>query len=412
MTQLLRLSWCVSRYWSKLWKQKAAHAPAAEQLSAADVPGLLQLGMNCSRSDAALTAATMLQSHGLLAEAAADSSAAGIVRRLLVTAAVRQHQLALLYMISQPAVLRLIDAATLQKVLEQLIKSGDNTSVDMLLGKSQQPAAAQQLSSEALAQLLQTAVDKDSCHAVDRLCQLPAAQRLSAGVVAQLLKAAWLKRHDILAGHLFDALPAVQQFDAGTVAQLAELTLQQGNGTYTTCLLTLPAAKELTTDMVTHLLGAAIQQSDEVYVWRLYCTPGALQLSSDAVTQLLHAAILQGQSAIDHFANLSKLPAAAQISKEQAEQLLQAAEDCLDSSFKMRIFARLWQLPAVAEIMQIRQDSMKERRKMRGIQVTLQAPQPPCTCCSTSSDASRPMHSDATATVVADPAARLKCGVV
>jgi hypothetical protein len=314
-------------------------------------------------------------------------------------------------MAGQPAILQLIDAATLQKVLEQLIRASDITSVNALLGKLQ-PISVQQLSSEAVVQLLRAAIAKDSCEAIDQLCQLPAAQQLSADAVAELLEAAWKHNCHKSAGHLFDALPAVQLLDAGTVARLAELTLQQLNGTYTTCLLTLPAAKELTTDMVTQLLEAAIKQSESVYVWRLYCTPGALQLSSSAVAKLLRAAVLQGSSALDHVANLSKLPAAARISTEQAQQLLQAAEDNLHTSCKMRVFQRLWHVPAAAEVMRMRLDALKERCKMWGLQANLQGLQLRCDGCFSTNDASQPVCADATAAVVVSPAATLHCGVV
>jgi hypothetical protein len=402
---------CALRYWNKLWKRKPAQARTANQLSKADVPGLLQLAMNSSGSDTALAAARQLALLGLAAEGVASCITADVVRRLFVTAAVRQHQLALLQMASQPAVAQLIDATTMQKVLEQLIGTGDIEAVDVLLDKLQL-TAVQQLNSEAVAQLLQAAIPKDSCEALGQLCRLPAGRQLSAAAVAQLLEAAWKGKYHTSAGHLFDALPAVQLLDAGMVARLAELTLHQSDGKYTTRLLTLPAAKELTTDMVTQLLAAAIEHSSVMYVWRLYCTPGALELSSEAVTKLLRVAVLQGSSALDHIANLSKLPAAASISTEQAQRLLQAAEDNLNSSCRMRVFQRLWLFPAAAEVMRIRLDALKERRKVWAQQANLQAPQSPCSGCISTSDGSEPVCADATATVVVSLAERLHCGVV
>jgi hypothetical protein len=404
---------CVLRYWNKLWKRKPTQARTANQLSKADVPGLLQLAMNSSSSITALAAARQLALLGLSAEGVASCITADVVRGLFVTAAVRQHQLALLQMASQPAIAQLIDAATMQKVLEQLIATGDIEAVDVLLGKLQL-TAVQQLSSEAVAQLLQAAIPKDSCEALGQLCRLPAARQLSAGAVAQLLEAAWKANYHTSAGQLFDALPAVQLLDASMLARLAELTLQQSNGKYTTRLLTLEAAKELTTDMVTQLLTAAIEHSNVMYVWRLYCTPGALELSSAAVTQLLRVAVLQGSSALDHMANLIKLPAAVSISTEQAQQLLQAAEDNLNSSCRMRVFQRLWLVPAAAEVMRIRLDVLKERRKMWAQHANLQGPQlrGSGNGCNSTNDGSEPVCADAIATVLVSPAERLHCGVV
>lgn len=322
---------------------------AAAQLPKEYVPGVLQLCMNCSSSDTALTAAQLLEPLGLLTEAASSINA-GLLRRLLVTAAARRHQLAFLHMAAQPSILQHVDGASLGSVLELLMSWGDTTCIDVLLRKLQ-PASVQQLSPDALAQLLQAAVDKDSFAAAEQLCGLPAAAQMSASNVAQLLEAAWKQDSHLCAAQLF-GLPAVQQLSASMVARLAEVTLQQSNGPYTSRLFSLPAAQDLTADMLAQLLDIAIQQSDKLYVWRLYCMPAAMQLSGSAVAKLLHAALSQGRAGIEHVGNLSQLPAAAHVSAADAEQLLQAAEEHSNARSKLM----LCQVPAVAQLKQVRQN--------------------------------------------------------
>jgi hypothetical protein len=361
LTQNLYAAAVCTRYWNKLWKKTLPHAHLPAQLQEEHVSGLLQLCMNCSSGETAMTAAQMLEPLGLLTEAASTTNA-GLLHWLLVTAAARQHQLAFLHMAGQAAILQHVDAATLQSVLELLITWGDTTCIDVLLRKLQ-PAAVQQLSPEAVAHLLQAAVGTDSFAAAEHLCGLPAASQLSASSVPQLLEAAWKQDSHVCAALLFD-LPAVQQLSASMVARLAEVTLQQGNGPYASRLFALPAAQQLTADMAARLLEIAIQQSDEMYVWRLHCVPAAMQLGSSMVVKLLLAALSRGPAGIEHVSNLSQLPAAAHVSSEEAEQLLHAAEGHMTTRGRLA----LCQVPAVAAMMKVRLNAMRSRRKLWGLQ--------------------------------------------
>jgi hypothetical protein len=351
---------CALRYWKKLWKKSS---PYHHEVPKDLMPSILQLGMNCSSDEAALTAAQLLDQSIKIPTEESSTVNAGLLRRLLVTAAARRHVLAFLHMIAQPDILQQVDAATLQRVLEHLMAGVETTCIDVLLSKLD-PAAVQQLSTEAIAQILQAAVDADSAAVAELVCKLPAAAGLGADSVARLLERAWKQDRFLCAAHLLDFLPAAQHLSASMVAQLAEITIERHNVTYTSRLLSLPAAQELTVDMLVQLIHAAIQESGHIYVWRLYCMPAAFQLSSSMVVTLMLTALEQGWCAVGHVSNLIQMPGAAHIGDEEAEQLIQAAEDHMNSHARVA----LCRLPAVGKVMGARMRAIKVRRKLWDLQ--------------------------------------------
>jgi hypothetical protein len=119
--------------------------------------------------------------------------------KLLLTAARRQHAAAVQTLISEPAVLQHMDAWTLEAVLRQLLANGSVIgsacfadffeSLCVRLLHPQLPAVVA-LNSEVLARLLLAAVEASANRCVQQLCLLPAAQQLSSNSMAQLVKAA------------------------------------------------------------------------------------------------------------------------------------------------------------------------------------------------------------------------------
>jgi hypothetical protein len=129
-----------------------------------DGANLLQLAFNCSNP---LTVDTAFVCLPRTADAAAADMPAllepDVARKLLLTAATRQHAALLLSPSALQYMLRLgylqqhVDAATLEALLQLLVLPCYNT-YDALNALCQLPAAAQ-LSSEALARLLLAAVE-------------------------------------------------------------------------------------------------------------------------------------------------------------------------------------------------------------------------------------------------------------
>jgi hypothetical protein len=113
---------------------------------------VLQLAMNCSKPPTALSAAFRIPYA--VASAARDMPAIlqpTVARRLLLTAATRQHGAAVAYMISLPAMLHHLDAATLEAMLRLGLRGNNRTLCQL-------PAAAE-LSTDTVTQLLLVAYE-------------------------------------------------------------------------------------------------------------------------------------------------------------------------------------------------------------------------------------------------------------
>lgn len=161
--------------------------------------------------------------------------------------------------------------------------------MELLLGLP----AAQQLSSEAVAGLVQAAVAHDHC--VDTLLKLPAAQVMNATALGQLL---------------------LLVVNTSTGCKWPKVTCQ---------LLRLPAAQQLSGDLLGQLLEAALQNrtGDEWLVGRflegLVGLPGAHHISSSSMERLLQRSTAHDQQST--FQLLVNLPAAQQLSRASVARL-------------------------------------------------------------------------------------------
>jgi hypothetical protein len=234
------------------WDRIIQHAAAAG--TAGD---LLQLALNSTNYWVANTAATRIRSAHLEADAA---------RRLLITAALRQHTSALLRLTRLEVFERQLDASTLEKVIHlaldwpacRLASWPDTGLADLLCKK---PAAAL-LSSEQLARLLQKAVGSNDGLCVKALLALPVAKQLSTVCMEQLLHLAVVSRRQpsqcasvpgCATVAVLCSTPAARALSCDAVARLLQTVAQLGEGApgdmhYMRCtrhLRQLPAARML-----------------------------------------------------------------------------------------------------------------------------------------------------------------------
>jgi hypothetical protein len=277
-------------------------------LAAPDVAGFLQLGVNCTVNSAGCACSTP----------AALQATCDAVRRLpavlephtacglIVTAAVCQRP-AVLALAACPAIRENVDPPTLAVVLEH--------TMDVQGGVPQlcETAAAVQLASDVVLQLLLAAV-KHGNHAVAaQLCGFSAAQLLTKDEVTSLLFA-----------------PGAYSCGCGQLSGAARWLVLR---------VLACTAQQLTADELTELLTTALQSCScySCTASLLSCVddvcrlPAAQQLSSDVVAALLCKA---AQTHIMHMSSepLCRLPAAQQRSGDDIPvlQLLQAVVPHLD----------------------------------------------------------------------------------
>jgi hypothetical protein len=213
----------------------------------------------------------------------------------------------------------------------QLPSTYEDASAQLLL----QLPAAQQLSIDSVAQLLQAGVQQGS-NGVRHFLALSAAQLLGTGFAVQLLHAA-------VAGgqtHLVGILPQLQAAQEMSVVAMEQLlssivveAVQKHNDLKVVaaaawCIRAIkrfPATRQVPASSVAQLLLAATDS--EYYVAEeLIFLPAAQQISSITVLQLLHAAVKQNTiQGIYIVRVLGHLPAAHQLSSESVAELLQAA---------------------------------------------------------------------------------------
>jgi hypothetical protein len=248
---------------------------------------LLQLAVNCSDPDTAAAAAARIP---VTVEAAARRLPAllqpEVARKLLITAATRQHIAALQHLATLAVMREHMDAATLEDVLRQLLKGFDHERFDCFGILCKAPEAAQ-LNSEAVQLLLLTAVHESSCAAVLWLCRLPAARQLSSGQVECLIQTCIEKctAFDRIAAftdpsisarfveHLGE-LPGGMQLSSNALVRLLHAAIRDGDGyQYTKTLSNLPAAAGISSSAVTSLLRAAFQSHwSPIMVWKAWNT--------------------------------------------------------------------------------------------------------------------------------------------
>jgi hypothetical protein len=309
------------------------------------LPGILQLGMNRSCVAMASAMVDMLQEwyqeqqdasgdEGATDDNMVDFFTASTQRRLLVTAATRQHTQALHTMMTMPEIMQHVDVATLYTVLKQLVAAGFGSTMKLLLEslsptKSLQETAVQQLTSEAVLQLLQAAVEHGSRTCAEPLCGLPAAKQLSAEALVQLLQAA-VGQNSSACTQLLYNLPATNQVPAVELVQLLQAAVvhaMAGSRNCAALLCQLPAAQHLQAEVMVQLLQAATAQGGGGCAEPLCKLPAAQKLPVEGLVQLLQAAVAQGGGSCASLPLLCKLPAAQKITGDALAQLLLSAAD-------------------------------------------------------------------------------------
>jgi hypothetical protein len=178
-------------------------------------------------------------------------------RKLLITAAVRQHEHAVLHMLELDTVQQHVDSGTLVSLIKHMI-----TSVKGIDALSALPAAAD-IDSDAVIELLHEAVQQGTIEVAAALCELPAAQHLTSAAVLQLLASV---EH-------YSGLPYDSCVDA---------------------LCSLPAAAKLSSDDIGSLMLRALDLEDPASIRstvdQLSDLYAGCSISEDIVAQLLDKA--------------------------------------------------------------------------------------------------------------------------
>jgi hypothetical protein len=305
---------------------------------------LLQLAINCSSARTANAAAVCLPTTECLGPELLQPT---VARKLLVTAATRQHTAAVVYMAELPLMQQQIDATTLEAVIRQLPEHEQCVQALCAL-----PAAVQ-LSSDTIAGLLLAVLHATTfsgtycwgaevASAAGHLCKLPAAQQLSSKHINSLLRACMQLNIYPYRGTRFVVavcqLPGAKQLSSGTIVQLLQEAISVKGSDYTQQLCSLPAAAAISGADATSLVSAVcmlegvdhgMQHNLDSITHRLVRLPAIAQLDNMELGQLLRVLVtnIKPKSFLSyiglHF--LCTLPAAQQLSSEVVEQLLEAA---------------------------------------------------------------------------------------
>jgi hypothetical protein len=296
-----------------------------DHILSADMGGaVLQLAMNCSKPSTAAAAASRMPA--LLQP--------DVVRRLLVTAATRQHTAAVHHMVALPAMQQHLNAATLEAMLLQLLRHDGCINV-----LCQLPVAAE-LSTDAVTQLLLAAYQEGSFGAGPIFCDLDVSQQISSEQIEALLLGltTQTKCYECSNSFLFrraiHALPGFWQLNSSAVVRLLRtaISAQGANVSFKLCLV--PAAANISSADVASLLLEAFAKPAEYRIdnitYNVARLPAVHQLTSAEVAQLLHAAAEHytgGEGGpLDEYnglTSLCELAAAQQLSREQVLQPLQ-----------------------------------------------------------------------------------------
>jgi hypothetical protein len=232
-------------------------AQARARLPRGGAADLLQLALNCSSTAAAGTAVGHLPATAAAAaRRLPELLEPDVARRLLVTAATRQHTAAVENMVTLAYMQQPIDAGTLEAMLVGLLEHNACLSVLIRL-----PAAAQ-LSSEDVIRLLLTAAAREAVLSVCVLRRLPAAQQFDSAAVFQLLKAAIPQDH---VPWPFCQPPAAAQLSSSDVFQLLQAAVQGSTSTSVVGYMCyLPGAQQMNCQAVLQLLQTAVQHEREL----------------------------------------------------------------------------------------------------------------------------------------------------
>jgi hypothetical protein len=303
--------------------------------------------MNCSSNVAALSAARSLP---------ADLEQQ-LIRRLLTTAAKRQHETAMSCMLESRSVQQHMDTPTLEVLLRLLAASHSKNMVWGLRSAwDHLRPAAEGLSSDVVLQLLQTAALHGRYVYAHLLLQLPVAQQFSNDTMMQLLQNAidqGAGDSQAKAGHireLFNMAAADQP--AGRVVQLLHVMLRGGYSSFAEPWCWVPAVEQMSAGEVLQLLleAFACDAADRIAPVLIYKAAG--QISHDAMLKLLQAAVEQRKHGCMrqllklNLAQVPNMTLAEQLNADNLLLLLHAAAECgADDCMKA-----LMQLPAAERL--------------------------------------------------------------
>jgi hypothetical protein len=179
----------------------------------------------------------------------------GVARKLLLTAAVRQHTQAIEHMLRLDYIGQHVDAATIEEMLQHVLACTGYVDMYCVLLLCKLPVAAL-LSGQAVTMILQAAmrcVPRAACQYVGSewaswalepvvaLCALPAAQQLSCEAVTLLLQTAVCCTAEICVEELCK-LPAAQKLSSDAVAELLRVAVRNSSSVGAQQLCKLPAA--------------------------------------------------------------------------------------------------------------------------------------------------------------------------
>jgi hypothetical protein len=235
--------------------------------STATVTGLLQLAMNSSSHTAVEAAACHIPAQ-LEPEAA---------RKLLTTAALRQHFSTVQHVAGLAVMRRHADAATLQSVLMDLVTRASTR--DVWLNGDDDDGELQSLTDAHYAQY---DIQRSLC--VGAVCAMPAAAQLGADRLAQVLLAGVQSREAKNCIRRLCRLPAAHQLSRDQVADILDASIMK-DGFCLTLLCRLPAANQLSADMVVQVLEKAIDEGKQHCVQELCGLAGAGHISSDMLLE-------------------------------------------------------------------------------------------------------------------------------
>jgi hypothetical protein len=308
------------------------HSPAETAVA------VLQLAMNCSNSATAAAAASRIPL--LVASTATDLPAIlqpVVARRLLLTAATRQHAEAVACMVALPAIAEHLDAATLGVMLRQLLRH------DACITKLCQLPVAAELSTNAVTQLLQAAHEEGEYGAARLFCGLDASQQLSSEQVEALLQGiltqpavyGWSRTTAFC--EALHRLPGALQMNSSAVVRLLRTGIrvhaeEDADNVVSKWLCELPAAADISSADVASLLREAFAKPSndviDLITQDIMQLPSYDHLNSADVAELLHAAAeyyVDGSwwQTFKGLTSLCELEAAQDLSSEQVLQPLQ-----------------------------------------------------------------------------------------
>jgi hypothetical protein len=309
-----------------------------ERSAAAGTAGdLLQLTLNCTNHWAASGAII-----------AAGGLEAGVLCRMMLTAALRQHAEALFLLARWKVCKQQADVPTLEKLLHLVLHWLDCASgcaavqCHVTLRSICKMPAAAQLSSEQVATLLHKAVQRDDGFCLELFLSLPAAEQLSSVCMEQLLclSVVCAKVRSECVFVLCSDSPA-RELSCEAVARLLLAAAQQEGlfkGVGYNLLCGLPGAAHLTSSMIAAAMQAAVEEGNSGCL-QLLCELTAAELTSADVQVMLHAAVKRNHQ--DSVMFQARLPVAQQLTSAEVLALLQVAV----TQYYSRCTQHLCQLP-------------------------------------------------------------------